>query len=231
MAGQDRLNRSGSGCFLSLSSSKVTKIFSTSAFPATIPSSTARQGWSNSPHFRGDLSVSCSSYRGTLLLPPWLRWLGESERCDHAAGPEVTPSWELQYSCISPTWWLRPPTPRYNYLSLLSTHHTLHWPGRLRLRLILSVKVAGVQDGLTTRRTSAEKMSEKYPAIFCKLLSQVKYCIYFAKLAGIKNSRKCRHFLFDQIYWHLRRQRTALGVVLSGRFTVVWNIILLNNIG
>ena len=89
-------------------------------------------GWSNSPRFRGGLSGSCSSCRGTWLLPPWLSLLGASERCDHAAGPEVTPSWELRYSCISPTW-LRPPTPRYNYCSLLPTHHSPSWPGGIRL--------------------------------------------------------------------------------------------------
>ena len=158
VAGQDRLNRSGSGCSCHSALEKSQKYFHRLLFLQLFRPAQQAVSWVNSPRSRGGLSVSCSSYRGTLLLPPWLRWLGESERCDHAAGPEVTPSWELRYSCISPTWWLRPPTPRYNYLTLLTTHHSPH---SSRVIGIVSEGLRSARQTDHYKRTSAEEMSEK----------------------------------------------------------------------
>ena len=193
LAGQDRLNRSGSSWLLTLSSLvKSQKYFHRLLFLQLFRPAQQALGWSDSPRFRGGLSVSCSSCRGILLRLPWLRLLGESERCDHGAGPEVTPSWALRYSYISPTCWLRPPTPRFNYLSLLTTHRTLRQPGRIRFWLILklSLKFEGVRDGLTTQRTSAEELSEKYSLAEAKCFASCELKQILCSLCKISLNKK-----------------------------------------
>ena len=169
LAGQDRLNRSGSSWLLTLSSLvKSQKYFHRLLFLQLFRPAQQALGWSDSPRFRGGLSVSCSSCRGILLRLPWLRLLGESERCDHGAGPEVTPSWALRYSYISPTCWLRPPTPRFNYLSLLTTQRTLRQPGRIRLWLISKL----FDHSENFCRGTVWKIFPGWSKMFCKLWTQ-----------------------------------------------------------